>query len=436
MLTVARAKKPASSATDPASGDDSAFDGPDAPVSVMADTVTDSTPPDDASPRLEGGIGDAVSLSEPIFAESPAGPFPAPATKPTRAEPPQKRAGSFFPTFAGGVAAAGLGAGAVLYALPQGWRPADSVQVEKALAAQSDRIDSLAAATDAATRAGADTQAAVEAQKASGDAIDPQIDQRLALLDTALSDMSTRLQGLDASLTALEQRPVAGGGASAAAVDAVQSEMAALRKMIEDQQGSVSSSQAEIAATADEAAARIKAAEEDAARLRDEAAATAKAASARAAVSHVQAALESGASMEAALADIAAAGIAVPPDLANQATGVPSLANLRTSFPNAARDALTLSLRETAGDSTLNRIGAFLRSQTGARSLTPRAGDDPDAVLSRAEAALGTGDLSAAIAELAALPEAGQARMAEWIALANRRIAATDAVASLAASVN
>ncbi len=343
-----------------------------------------------------------------------------------------QRRGGFVPMVVGGALAACLGAGAALYALPDGWRAQGAAGVTEAIAAQSDRIDAIAASSDAASRAASDALAKASVATPA----DPQMDQRFALLDSALSDISDRVEGIDARLKSLELRPVAGGGASAAAVDSVQTEMAALRKMIEDQRASLSTSQADISAAADEAAARIKAAEDDATRLRDEAAATAKAAGGRAAVSHVQAALESGASMEAALADIAAAGIAVPPDLATQATGVPSLASLRAAFPDAARDALTLSLRDTAGDGTLNRIGAFLRSQTGARSLSPRAGDDPDAVLSRAEAALGTGDLAGAVAELGALPEAGQARMAEWIALANRRISAMDAVASLAASVN
>ena len=111
------------------------------------------------------------------------------------------------------------------------------------------------------------------------------------------------------------------------------------------------------------------------------------------------------------------------------------MAALRAGFAPAARDALTASLAETAGGSFWNRTTAFLRSQTGARSLTPRAGSDPDAILSRAEAALGAGDLGAALTEVAALPPAGQARMAEWQGLAERRLAAAQAIAAMAAQV-
>ncbi|MCB2133097.1 MAG: hypothetical protein KDE02_09510, partial [Rhodobacteraceae bacterium] len=69
------------------------------------------------------------------------------------------------------------------------------------------------------------------------------------------------------------------------------------------------------------------------------------------------------------------------------------------------------------------------------RSLTPRAGDDPDAILSRADAALKAGDLAAAIDEIAALPEGGKAVMAEWVGLAQRRMAALAAVSALAQTV-
>jgi hypothetical protein len=96
---------------------------------------------------------------------------------------------------------------------------------------------------------------------------------------------------------------------------------------------------------------------------------------------------------------------------------------------------LAISLAEVPGDGTWNRLSAFLRSQTGARSLTPRSGDDPDAVLSRAEAALRAGDLKAALAEIAKLPQAGQDRMSEWVGLAEKRVSAMEAVESLASEL-
>jgi hypothetical protein len=77
---------------------------------------------------------------------------------------------------------------------------------------------------------------------------------------------------------------------------------------------------------------------------------------------------------------------------------------------------------------------AFLRVQTGARSLQPREGTDPDAVLSRAEAAVKGGDVAASLTELAGLPAQGQAAMADWSARAKVYLAAHEALAGLAAA--
>ena len=74
---------------------------------------------------------------------------------------------------------------------------------------------------------------------------------------------------------------------------------------------------------------------------------------------------------------------------------------------------------------------AFLRSQAGMRSLAPREGDDPDAILSRAEAAVRAGELQTAIDEIGKLPETGQTAMADWVADAKARLDVTQAAASL-----
>jgi hypothetical protein len=68
----------------------------------------------------------------------------------------------------------------------------------------------------------------------------------------------------------------------------------------------------------------------------------------------------------------------------------------------------------------------------GARSVAPREGDDPDAVLSRAEAAIKAGDLNATLTELDTLPEEAQAAIADWRAAADARVAARAAADALA----
>ena len=67
--------------------------------------------------------------------------------------------------------------------------------------------------------------------------------------------------------------------------------------------------------------------------------------------------------------------------------------------------------------------------------MTPREGNDPDAVLSRAEAALVAGDLPAALAEIAALPPVAQEVLSPWVATAQTRLNAIAAVADLTSKI-
>jgi hypothetical protein len=120
------------------------------------------------------------------------------------------------------------------------------------------------------------------------------------------------------------------------------------------------------------------------------------------------------------------------PALAPFRDGLPTLAALQSAFPSTARAALAAAPPpEDAGAGA--RLIDFLRSQTGARSLAPRAGADTDAILSRAEAAVRQGDLAAALAELAALPPGPAAAAARWRAQAEARLAALAALADLRA---
>ena len=151
----------------------------------------------------------------------------------------------------------------------------------------------------------------------------------------------------------------------------------------------------------------------------------------RNALTRLQAALVEGAPFAAILGDLGAAGLEVPAGLADSAeTGVPTLAALRADFPDAARRALADAREADKGPDA--GFGAFLARQFGARSVAPRAGDDPDAILSRAEAAVTDGRIDSALTELEALPDAAKPALAEWTALATRRQAAMAGAEALA----
>ncbi|MCO5126713.1 MAG: mitofilin family membrane protein [Rhodobacteraceae bacterium] len=391
-------------------------DTPEAPLDPVSGPEVE-TPEDPAA--------DAIQDPEPAPNVQELAPEPDQPVVPPEA--PQGRGGGWFGTILGGAVAAGLGFGAAYYALPTS-APATDLKAGAGLRSQLGSQDADLAAVEARVDAfapGANPAdlAALDARLSASEAA-----SEAARKDTAaaLKALEARASALEDRLTTLERQPISGDGISAAALQSFEREVAALKSEIDAQRGESTAMEARLAQVAAEAEDRLKAAEAEA---------ETKRALARAALSHLRAAVESGASIEGAMADLSSAGVELPAGLSEQAKGVPTSQLLQTRFDSAAREALTVSLRETAGEGWADRISAFLRSQSGARSLTPRAGDDPDAILSRADAALKAGDLAAAIDEIAALPEGGKAVMAEWVGLAQRRMAALAAVSALAQTV-
>lgn len=375
----------------------------------------------DEPPRTEAVAHDEIPLAtdteDPVVPEADR---PAPQTT---TPPPEKSGGSgFLGTALGGVVAAAAGyALAIFVPLPgMGISDAPPVATQADLQALAGRIEALEAAP-APDSPLEDRLAALEARSEPEAA--PQPD---------LSPLTDSLTGLESRIAAIESRPatLSGEGVPADLVALVDQ----LRAEIAEIQSSGASSSADIEALAAQTEERLAQAEAQAASLRAEAEATAQRAVTAAALSRLQAALESGAPFSGALADLS--GTEVPPFLSALAeTGVPSRKLLEDAFPAAARGALDASRRADMGDGWTERLGSLFQATTGVRSLTPREGTDTDAVLSRAEAAVATGDLAQALAELQGLPPEGLAEMAEWTALAQQRLNALEAVASLSAAV-
>ncbi|SMX47221.1 COG4223 family protein [Actibacterium lipolyticum] len=342
---------------------------------------------------------------------------------------PQKQRSGFWGTVFGGALAAVIGFGAAQFIGPVDLpflKIGANSNTAELLDEQRKRIETLSArVTDLSgqlkAQAGQNDTAEIEAkiEAAQGSFTDG-----LSQISGTVSGLSDQLGTIDTRLTEIEKRPVSTGGDISGAVDAYERELAAMRNELAAQRAHNEELAANVSAAANSATAEI-----------DAAAARAKDLEARAAIMRVRAALEAGGGFESALSGLD--GIEVPPALsATAADGVPTLQALRQGFSQPARDALDASLRAQAGDNASDRFSAFLRSQVGARSLTPREGDDPDAVLSRAEAALGGGQLAAALSEIATLPEAGQEAMSGWVAQVQTRIDALAAADDLAASLN
>ncbi len=413
-----------------------------APPATPADTVAEISA---ATAKAKIGVPEApavVTVAAPGAAtKAPADSAPIAHSSPSRSVPPPVPRASVWPSLLGGVIAAGIGAGAVFYLFPDGWR---SAVPDPAAAEQGARIAGLQAALEA-------LQAEVDNSAGNGAAIGTiatrldgaeatrraEIAAAVAAATIAANEAATARADIAARLSALEKRPAAGGAVSASALEAFERELAGLRAALDQNRSAGAGAAEDIAAVAKAAEDRIAAAEaaaaKRAAKRAAEVAEAARNAAARAAHSHLLAAFSTGTSLERPLADLIAAGVTVPPDIVAKAGSVQTRKALEESFPEAARAALAAALRtEATGAGPMERIGAFLRTQTGARSLEPLAGGGADAVLSRAEAALRAGNLAEALGELAALPTDGQAAMAGWSAAAEARLAVAAALVGLA----
>lgn len=317
----------------------------------------------------------------------------APETPKAAAPQTKAQGGGFFPLLLGG-----LVAGVIGFAVASLTAPAADTTLVDQLSAQATEINMLEQRIDAV----------------------PTVD--LSGIEAAQADLAAQLSDMAARIDALEARP-ASTVISEAAGEGVAAEMDALR--------------AQIAEMTNAAQTELEEARAQAASIEENAAAAARDAAARAALARVQTALESGAPIGAALGDLEAATQEnAPAELLAVQDGVPTLASLQDQFPEVARAALATARSEGVSGEETSGLGAFLRNQFDVRSTTPQEGDSADAVLSRAEAAVRSGRLSDALAEISALPEVVRAEMSDWLAQAEQRADAIAAVDILSTSLS
>ena len=344
---------------------------------LIEDPVEDETSLD-AETKSEAE--DAPEQEAVMVAPVPA-PIPEPANNPS----------SFWPLLLGGIIAAVLGFLASELDLFGGGDNTEVAQLRSELASQQQRIATLE-----------------EAEPVSPDGLLTDVETRLDTLDDGLATVQERV-------TALEQRPVSTGD-STADTAAYENQLNALQASVEDQR------------------TEIEGLLQNARSVEEATAEAAKVASAQAALTRIISAIDDGQPYATALADLQSSGAEVPPALVENADGVATLAALQDRFPDIARQALA-DARANAPGEEAQGLGGFLKRQLGARSVTPREGSDADAVLSRAEASLRSGNLGQTLTELDALPEAGATALAEWRATAESRLSAKSAAIDLSQSL-
>lgn len=312
----------------------------------------------------------------------------------------------FLPAILGGLIAAGLGFGAAYYFIPR-FEPA------------------MVETMNTNEQAIADLQAEIAGFQ-SGPDIAPLTDD-IAALRSEVSDQFTslddRIATFEDRLVALEKQPSADGTLQDTALQAYQAELDNLRAQVEEQ--------------ASAAFAQLESTREEAAAIEEAALLAARNAKGRAALAQIRSSLDTGAPMTNALAELEdVMGEPAPDALVSVAEGVPTLAKLQGDFPPAARQALSDARSDGSSGEETGAFGSFLREQFNVRSVAPREGNDADAILSRAEAALKEGQLDTAISEVSALPDGAAGPLAGWVQQAQARADALAAANEISNSLN
>ena len=311
-------------------------------------------------------------------------------------------------------------------------------------------VNQTVAPQNAATTSGAPAPAAPGAKTADNDEISARLDKIQQALqarrpDTALEGRLTaaeaQTKALGDSLAALTRRvdDVAGGSqtalaqAKAAAVAAEAAKNAAQagvqRADLDPLANRIAALESTVKALSAEVSQRTSSSNADDRVTRLTVAAEA-----------LRAAVERGAPYQAELGAVTALGAdqtAVAALEPFAAEGVPSAAQLSRELAALAPALHRASNREPSGNSFLARLESHaerLVRITPAGTSAPPAGDDASSVIARINAAAARGDVAAALAEIAKLPDAPRALVDAWVKKAQAREAAIAASQRVAAA--
>lgn len=335
-------------------------------------------------------------------------PTDKPQTPQAPVETPEKpRKSGFFAMLLGGVVAGGVGFGLAQVVGDDG---VGTDQLNAAITAQQVKTTALEGKIATLTQAQGDAT--------PKDVINGLLEGQDAA-EKATADLTSGLGALGQRLTDIENRPLPEVGATADAVATYERELAAMREMFQQE------------------LTRIKAAQEQAIAAQGSVAQREGNVAGQAALTQIQTAIQNGGPFAGALGELAALGVEIPVVLTGlDDQGVATLSALQDAFPPLARAVLDGAARADAQAGKTSTFTAFLRTQFGARSLTPQGGDGPDAVLSRAEAALRNGDLDTVLAELETIPADISGPLSGWVNDVLTRQQAVDGVVSLQTALN
>ena len=351
-----------------------------------------------------------IEDAELVEHSEPASVPPEPSTAPNTSS--NLNFQGILPFLVGGVLAGGIGFGAAV--LPAYLNPSDPLRpilsaqdsLSEQLAQQRARIKQIEAKP--APKDHTDT---IFAMTEALEALRDDIGQKQAKIETQLRTLALRLEEV-------EKQPLA-QTVSPRAIEAYERELDQLRS--------------DLAQVVQAANAQMEQTKAKAAELQKTSNHRARTGTITAAINAIRAAAENGAGYQAALSDLTATTeVAIPEALQAHATdGVAQLGPLRDRFAPAARAALKAMRMADGSQTKENRLLAFMKAQFGVRSLEAQPGTSAEAILSRAQAAVTKGDLSAALSELSNLPQLGQDHLQDWIAAAQNRVAMQAALTEL-----
>ena len=321
----------------------------------------------------------------------------------------------------GGVIATALGFGAAIY-LEQGSAIFPQSKANEAFRAEAgEQLASLEGSVsniEAQVKMNSDKVGSLTSELSQAPDLNA-MEASLAALTGSVATLDEKLADLDARFSNLTQDTVS-AALSQDVVDAYQKELADLQASLKSQREQVEA----MVATAQAKEAEVAEISQNTLT--------------RAALTRVDTALQSGRPFAAALSEYEAViGEAAPVELSQFAQdGLTPVSELTETYVEHARAALAAARASEGSGGAGSGIANFLKTQLQARSVTPKDGDDADAVLSRAEAALKDGRLSDTLAELDTLPEASKAEMSPWMEAAKARQDALNTIETLLSATN